>query len=340
MTAFVNDMAASAAYGIASAANEIVVSPTSIVGSIGVVMTHMDRSKQLERSGVKPTLVYAGAHKVDANPFGPLSETVQADLQTEVMKFYDQFVGLVARGRPGMGEQAIRDTEARTYIGEDAIKMGLADRVASLDDVLAGPARPRRVPAPRRAASAAPAPNAATDPAERLKAILALPEARGRRRQAIALAIDANATPAGAAELLRHMPLDADGGGIDVNRNGSLDPKLERMRSIMLSPEASSREGAALAFAYSTDLPADQVQTLLARLEKEPDKPRTPSIAERAAAEAEFGGTFDPVKRGSSELWSDAVRKANAAVPVPEPARPVKVSTSVPTINPSQGTQK
>jgi hypothetical protein len=51
VTAFVNDMAASAAYGIASAANEIVISPTSTVGSIGVVMLHADRSGELAAQG-------------------------------------------------------------------------------------------------------------------------------------------------------------------------------------------------------------------------------------------------------------------------------------------------
>lgn len=52
VVAFVNDVAASAAYGIASAASEIIVSPTSMVGSIGVVLTHLDRSGELEDRGV------------------------------------------------------------------------------------------------------------------------------------------------------------------------------------------------------------------------------------------------------------------------------------------------
>ena len=126
VVAFVNDVAASAAYGIASAASEIIVSPTSMVGSIGVVLTHLDRSGELEDRGVKPTLIHAGAHKVDGHAFSPLSEAVRADLQAEVLKIYDQFVGLVAEGRAGrMTEQAIRTTEARTYLGADAIAQGL-----------------------------------------------------------------------------------------------------------------------------------------------------------------------------------------------------------------------
>ena len=115
VTAFVNDMAASAAYGIASAANEIVVSPTSIVGSIGVVMLHADRSGELAAQGVKPTLIFAGSHKVDGNPFEPLSDAVRADLQASVDAHYRQFLDTVAagRGRKLTADMA-RATEART----------------------------------------------------------------------------------------------------------------------------------------------------------------------------------------------------------------------------------
>ncbi len=61
----------------------------SMVGSIGVVLTHIDRSGEMANKGLKTTFIYAGAHKVDGHPFGPLSEAVRADLQTEVAKFYD-----------------------------------------------------------------------------------------------------------------------------------------------------------------------------------------------------------------------------------------------------------
>lgn len=141
VVAYVDDLAASAAYGIASAATEIVISPTSIVGSIGVVLAHVDRSRELEAKGQRVTLIHAGAHKVDGNPFGPLSETVRADLQGEVMTFYDRFVETVLAGRPKLSAEQIRGTEAKTFIGAAAIEAGLADRVASIDDVLAGLAR-------------------------------------------------------------------------------------------------------------------------------------------------------------------------------------------------------
>ncbi len=120
VVAFVNAMAASAAYGIASQAAEIVVSPTSIVGSIGVVLTHLDRSGALEQEGVKATLIYAGAHKVDGHPFGPLSDTVKADLQAEVETIYDTFVNLVAEGRGSrLSAEQARATEARAFLGAE-----------------------------------------------------------------------------------------------------------------------------------------------------------------------------------------------------------------------------
>lgn len=136
VVAYVDDMAASAGYGIASQAHEIVISPTSIVGSIGVVLMHLDRSGEMEKAGRKVTLIHAGANKVDGHPFAPLSEQVKADLQREVMAFYQQFVDAVVAGRPGLTPDAVRATEARTYIGQEAIDRGLADRIASIDAVV------------------------------------------------------------------------------------------------------------------------------------------------------------------------------------------------------------
>ena len=134
--AFVNGMAASAGYALVSGAKRIFNIESGIVGSIGVVLLHMDYSAAIAEQGIVPTLIHAGAHKVDGNPFEPLSAAVKSDLQAEVMKFYDLFVETVAQGRK-MSKKAIRETEARTFIGQDAVDAGLADAVASFDDVLA-----------------------------------------------------------------------------------------------------------------------------------------------------------------------------------------------------------
>lgn len=136
--AVVNGMAASAGYAIASGATEIVTTETGISGSIGVVMIHADFSRQLDADGVTPTLIHAGAHKVDGNPFEPLSAQVKSDLQKEVSDFYDLFLATVAKGRGNrLTIEAARKTEAKTFMGEAAVDAGLADRIGTFDSVLA-----------------------------------------------------------------------------------------------------------------------------------------------------------------------------------------------------------
>lgn len=135
--AVVNGLAASAAYAIASGATEIVTTQTGVSGSIGVVMLHADFSRQLDMEGISPTLIFAGTHKVDGNPFEPLSDDVRDDLQAEVMSFYDLFVKTVAAGRKNrLTAAAARKTEARTFIGQAAVDAGVADRVGTFDQVL------------------------------------------------------------------------------------------------------------------------------------------------------------------------------------------------------------
>jgi len=230
--AFVNDMAASAAYGIASAADEIVVSPTSILGSIGVVMIHADRSGELAAQGIRPTLIFAGSHKVDGNPFEPLSDAVRADLQASVDAHYDQFVGLVATGRGDrLTVDAARATEARTFIGADAVTHGLADRMASFDEVLDGlsrgqPAgRANRTGGTRMSTSEnAPAAGdtgisvadrdtavtaAQTEERARIRAIVTSAAAEGRMAQALVLATETSLTVTEAEKLLAASPKEA-----------------------------------------------------------------------------------------------------------------------------------
>lgn len=134
--AVVNGMACSAAYAIASACRDVITTASGISGSIGVVMLHADYSNRLHQAGVVPTLIHAGARKVDGNPYKPLTDDVRAELKSEIERFMDLFVSSVAQGRLGMNEDAIRATEARTYIGADAVKVGLADRVGSFEAVV------------------------------------------------------------------------------------------------------------------------------------------------------------------------------------------------------------
>jgi signal peptide peptidase SppA len=247
VVAVVNDLAASAAYGIASAADEIVISPTSIVGSIGVVMLHLDRSGEMTKKGVKPTFIHAGAHKVDGHPFGPLSKEIAADLQRDVLSFYDRFLETVAEGRGAkLIAKAARATEARTYIGADAIKIGLADRMGSFDDVLRALSQRTTRPSSARGnqgekrmfqsdheSYAAGKEAGISEERSRISAILGLEEAKGREDQALALVgagVDAEAAKAVLAATPRVPTLDArmaalpDGGNAPLGGPAGHEP--------------------------------------------------------------------------------------------------------------------
>lgn len=82
IVAVADGMAASAAYLAASAADEVVLSATSYVGSIGVVMRHVDFSRALANDGITVSHIFAGEHKIDGNPYQPLPDAVRTALQT------------------------------------------------------------------------------------------------------------------------------------------------------------------------------------------------------------------------------------------------------------------
>jgi len=136
--AFAHEYAYSAAYSIASVADHIAVSRTGGVGSIGVVMAHVDMSKALDQAGFKITFISApeGGHKTDGNPFEPLKPEVRSRLQKRANELYDLFVATVARNR-SMDEKAIRDTKALTFSAAEAVSIALADSIGPLDDALA-----------------------------------------------------------------------------------------------------------------------------------------------------------------------------------------------------------
>lgn len=128
MDSMVNGVAFSAAYAIACIGETITATKHSEVGSIGVVATHFDYSAQLAQIGITPTLIFAGAKKVDGHPLQPLSQRAKADIQSGVNDTYATFVNHVASSR-GLTPKNIRNTEADTFRTDEALEMGLIDRV-------------------------------------------------------------------------------------------------------------------------------------------------------------------------------------------------------------------
>ena len=145
VTAIANGLAASAAYWIATAADEFVVTPSGQVGSIGVFGMHQDVSAALEKDGVKVTMVSAGKYKTEGNPFEPLTDEARAAMQGMIDEYYSLFVDAVARNR-GVDAAAVRGGfgEGRVVTAQAAVRLGMAARVAPFDEVVSGMlARPR-----------------------------------------------------------------------------------------------------------------------------------------------------------------------------------------------------
>ena len=133
--AVADEAALSAAYAIASAADQIWITRTGEVGSIGVVAVHTDQSAADTKMGLSYSFIHAGSHKIDGNPHEPLSDEVRDSIQQDVDALHQQFAALVA-GHRNLSSDAVLGTEAAVYRGQAAIAAGLVDRVGTMAEAL------------------------------------------------------------------------------------------------------------------------------------------------------------------------------------------------------------
>lgn len=138
VVAIANSLAASAAYWIGSAADEFVVTPGGQVGSIGVITVHEDWSEAYAKAGVKPTIIQAGKFKSEGTYYKPLDEEALTAIQSDVDYYYNEFVTAVARNR-GVNAKEVRNGfgQGRVVTSDEAKKLGMVDRIDTLDGVLA-----------------------------------------------------------------------------------------------------------------------------------------------------------------------------------------------------------
>lgn len=156
-----NSFAASAAYWIGSAVDELVVTPSGEVGSIGVYALHTEFSEADAKAGVKNTFIKAGRLKTAGNDVEPLSEEARVYLQSNVDRYYDMFTAAVAKYR-GRKVAEVREGfgEGGMVGAKDAVAMGMADRVGTFDETLARLLRETRSGKAAKAEEAAPTPAA------------------------------------------------------------------------------------------------------------------------------------------------------------------------------------
>ena len=133
--AVVEETCASAAYYIASAADNIYVDKASIVGSIGVLMDGFGFVGTMDKLGVERRLLTAGANKGFLDPFSPQTETQKQFALTMLEQIHQQFIASVKLGRGDRLKATPETFSGLFWTGEQAVGMGLADAYGSLDSV-------------------------------------------------------------------------------------------------------------------------------------------------------------------------------------------------------------
>jgi protease-4 len=132
--AYAEDTCASGGYWIATGCDEIWSHESSLVGSIGVIASRVNATELADRLGLSYERIAAGEYKDAGLPLKEFRPEDREYLQGIADRYYDQFVEKVT-DREDLDAEEVRDTEARVYLGTDAIEEGLVDRVGTRSDV-------------------------------------------------------------------------------------------------------------------------------------------------------------------------------------------------------------
>lgn len=137
ITAFTDGSMCSAAYWLACSAGDIYATNVSTVGSIGVIATHMEYSKQLKEDGVTVNVMRAGKYKALINSVEPLSETGREQMQAQLDAAYKVFVQHVAKARNQSYDFVDASmAQGREFFGEAALAANLVDGIESFDNLM------------------------------------------------------------------------------------------------------------------------------------------------------------------------------------------------------------
>ncbi len=131
------DVAASGGYYLAMAADSILVHPSTVTGSIGVIMLTVNARGLLEKVGVEADAITSGPRKDMGSPFRLMTPEERAIFQSVIDAFYQRFLTVVQEGRPNLSPEQIKNlADGRIYSGEQAKAAGLVDDVGYLDDAI------------------------------------------------------------------------------------------------------------------------------------------------------------------------------------------------------------
>ncbi|MCA9257317.1 MAG: signal peptide peptidase SppA, partial [Phycisphaerales bacterium] len=137
VVAYFQDVAASGAYFLACASDEIIAQRTSVTGSIGVIMLMVNMQGTLDFIGVRTDAITSGAYKDAGSPFRTMKAEERKLFQQMVDNFYNQFVDAVDAGRPSLSrEQVLTIADGRVYTASQALDNGLVDQIGTFDDAV------------------------------------------------------------------------------------------------------------------------------------------------------------------------------------------------------------
>ena len=137
VVASIMDVGASGGYYVAMAADTVVAHPSSVTGSLGVIMLTLNAQGLMEKIGLEARAVVSGPRKDMGSPFRAMTEEERTIFQGLIDAFYQRFLGVIKDGRPNLSAETIRKlADGRVYSGEQAKALGLIDGVGYLDDAI------------------------------------------------------------------------------------------------------------------------------------------------------------------------------------------------------------
>lgn len=136
--ALMGDLAASGGYYVAVAADYIIAHPTTLTGSIGVMISKLNIKDLGDEYGVRMETVKSGENKNILSPFEDLTEPQRAMLQEMVDEMYERFVELIVNGRPGLTVEQVKEiADGRVLSASRALDGRLIDEIGYWDDAIA-----------------------------------------------------------------------------------------------------------------------------------------------------------------------------------------------------------
>ena len=136
------DVAASGGFYMSCAGDEVIAHPTTITGSIGVIIQTFNFSEGMRRIGIKADAITSGPNKAAGSPFEPMPTEHRALLQDLVDEFYAGFVSVVKKSKPKLSPADLKwVTDGRVVTGKRAAEIGLVDSVGDLRDAFAAAKR-------------------------------------------------------------------------------------------------------------------------------------------------------------------------------------------------------